>query len=38
MTLEPNSPQGDTLPPDEIPAVSEEQARADLLNAAAKED
>ena len=38
MTLEPNSQQVDTLPPDGVPVVSEEQARTDLLNAAVKED
>ena len=38
LQSEPNSPQGDTLPPDDVPAVSEEQARMDLLSAAVKED
>ena len=38
MTHEPNSPQGTSAPPEDIPAVSEEQARTDLLNAAVKED
>lgn len=36
--VEPSNPQGDTPPPEEVPAVSEEQARVDLLHAAVKED
>ena len=35
---ESNSPQGTNAPPEDIPVVPEEQARADLLNAAVKED
>ena len=38
MTLEPNSPQGDTPPPDDIPQVSEEQAAADLATVLKNEE
>lgn len=35
---EPSNPQGDTPPPEDIPTVSEEQARTELLDAAVKEN
>jgi len=38
IDIEPDMPQGTEPPPEDIPTVSEEQARTELLDAAVKEN